>query len=37
MKDDAQVRESKVFSVLMEVSIRMAINLKPQLSPTVFE
>lgn len=36
-KDAEQVRESKVFWVLMEMSINMAINCKPRLSQNVFE
>lgn len=36
-KDVDRVRESKVFWVLMEVSIRTTINQKPWFSPTVFE
>lgn len=31
------IRESKIFSVLMEMNIRMGINHKPQLLPTVYK
>ena len=36
-KDVVQVMERKVFWVLMEASIRISINQKPQLSPTMFD
>ena len=36
-KDMQRVRDSKIFWILMEMNIRMAINRKPWLSPTVFD
>lgn len=35
-RDAQQIRESKIFWVLMEMNIRMGINCKPRLSPTVY-
>lgn len=36
-KNVERVKESKIFWVLMEASICVAINLKPRLSPIVYE
>ena len=36
-KGPERVKDNKIFWVLMEESIRAAINCKPWLSPTVFE
>lgn len=36
-KDVERVKESKIFLVLMEASIHVAIKCKPRLSPTVYE
>lgn len=36
-KDATRVTKTKVFWVLMEVSLHMAINQKPWFSPNVFE
>ena len=35
-KDPARVTETKIFQVLMESSLRMAINQRPRLSPTLY-
>lgn len=35
-KDANQIRDSKIFWVFMEKNIRMGINLKSQLSPTIY-
>lgn len=37
MKDATRIRETKIFSVLMEVSIRLWINKEPHLSATVYD
>jgi len=37
MKDAERVRESKVLWILMDMSINMAINSKPRLSPRFLE
>jgi len=37
MKDPQRVKDNKVFWILMEMSIHMAINYKSWLSPTIFE
>lgn len=36
-KDVMRVTKTKVFYMLMEASIRMTINQKPHLSPTLFD
>ena len=35
-KDAQCIKDSKIFWILMEMNIRMAINRKPQLLPIVF-
>lgn len=35
-KDTQRVRDSKVFWILMQINIRMAINHKLRLSPTMY-
>ena len=35
-KDAQQIKESKIFWVLMEMNIQMGINRKPRLSPIVY-
>ena len=37
MKDPVRVTETKIFLVLMESSLRMAINQHPRFSPTLYD
>ena len=36
-KDPQRIKDNNIFWILMEMNVRMAINRKPWLSPTIFD